>query len=126
VLEGGLPLWVSEGYKLEETSASDDELEAPLQAAQHPPTNVHYSAHLQAGSLPSTACTESHLRQGPNTCSCCCGSLKKAMQHAFQYDCAALLVIQIDHFAIATQPAETAAAVTQNIDLQEGQRCFIC
>ncbi len=57
-------MWVSEGYKLEESPASDDELEGPLQAAQRPPANVHYSAHLQARSLPSTACTESHLRQG--------------------------------------------------------------
>ena len=55
MLDGGLPLWVSEGYKLEESPALDGELEAPSQAAQHPPANVHYSAQLQAGSLPSAA-----------------------------------------------------------------------
>ena len=117
MLDGGLPLWVSEGYKLEATPASDDEIESPLQAAQRPPANVHYSAHLQVGFMPSSACTESRLRNGPNTCSCC-GMMQCAFQLLKQHDCAAQLVLQMDHLDIATQLAETAAAVI----LQEGHR----
>ncbi|KAL3143454.1 hypothetical protein ABBQ38_002269 [Trebouxia sp. C0009 RCD-2024] len=51
VLDGGLPLWVSEGHKLEETPVSDDDLNAPLRAAQHPPPQTTYRAHLQRGQV---------------------------------------------------------------------------
>ena len=47
VLDGGLPLWVSKGHQLEETPVSDEELDAPLRAAQHPPPQTHYRAYLQ-------------------------------------------------------------------------------
>lgn len=50
VLEGGLPLWISAGYELDEAPASDHELEAPLSATQHPPPHLHYRARLQASS----------------------------------------------------------------------------
>ncbi len=50
VLDGGLPLWLTEGYKLDESPVSDDDLNAPLRAAQDPPEHLHYSARLQVSS----------------------------------------------------------------------------
>lgn len=47
VLDGGLPAWVSEGYKLDETPVSDDDTNASLKAAQQPPSDTRYKAHLQ-------------------------------------------------------------------------------
>ena len=47
VLDGGLPLWLSEGYKLDETAVSDEDLEAATKAAQQPPSHAQYKAKLQ-------------------------------------------------------------------------------
>ena len=57
MLEGGLPLWVSEGYKLDEAPVSDEDLDSTMRAAQHPPSHVKYEAqlqvkHMQASSMP--------------------------------------------------------------------------
>lgn len=51
VLDGGLPLWINEGYQLDESPVSDENLNAPLTAAQHPPFKIQYSAHLQVSAM---------------------------------------------------------------------------
>lgn len=56
-----MPLWMSEGYKLDETPVSDEDLEAALRAAQHPPSHAKYKAklqvtHVHAWSMPHTGC----------------------------------------------------------------------
>ena len=48
-------MWVSEGHKLEETPVSDEELDAPLRAAHHPPKQMKYRAHLQVRHVPCSA-----------------------------------------------------------------------
>ena len=48
VLDGGLPLWLSEGYNLDEAPVSEEELAAGRRAAQQPPSHAaKYKAHLQ-------------------------------------------------------------------------------
>lgn len=61
VLDGGLPLWVSEGHKLDETAVSDEDLEAAMRAALHPPSHAKYKAklqvtHMHACSMPHRGC----------------------------------------------------------------------
>lgn len=47
VLDGGLPTWQQEGYDVDSISVSDADVEAPLKAAQQPPSTVKYQARLQ-------------------------------------------------------------------------------
>ena len=47
MLDGGLPRWLSDGYKLDEAPVSDEDLDAAMRAAQHPPSHTQYKAKLQ-------------------------------------------------------------------------------
>lgn len=47
VLDGGLPLWIQEGYDMDSSSVADADIDAPLHAAQQPPAEAKYQAHLQ-------------------------------------------------------------------------------
>ena len=67
VLDGGLPGWLSEDYKLDETPVSDDDLNAPLKAAQQPPSDTRYKAHLQVCCMICSAAQSAYL--GARACS---------------------------------------------------------
>ena len=47
VLDGGLPAWLAEGYQMDETPVSHDQIEAAVNAARQPPAKPQYQAHLQ-------------------------------------------------------------------------------
>ena len=51
VLDGGLPAWLAAGYQTDESSVSEDQLEAAVKAARQPPAMLEYQAHLQVSSL---------------------------------------------------------------------------
>ena len=57
VLDGGLPLWIQEGYDMDSSSVADADDDAPLRAAQNPPAEAKYQAHLQVMYQSLTSCS---------------------------------------------------------------------